>query len=197
MNKTEPVLCYYIQGKSYPYASRNEILEDMPALKKKFFYYKDYAVASFNDIFTPEQQKGMNELKAFELKNCWLENSGGKMILHELPLAAQFSAIQGALVTDVNNDGVKEIFCAGNFYPFRVQLGREDAGKGVLLQWDSKKHLLVQSNLSTGIRADGDVRDVLSVQTANHEQLIIISKNSDSVQVIKLTAHDSKKKIHS
>jgi hypothetical protein len=78
-----------------------------------------------------------------------------------------------------------------------VQLGREDAGKGVLLQWDLKKHSLVQSNLSTGICADGDVRDVLSVQTANHEQLIIISKNSDSVQVIKLTAHDSKKKIHS
>lgn len=35
--KTEPVLCYYIQGTNYPYPSRNEILEDMPILKKKFF----------------------------------------------------------------------------------------------------------------------------------------------------------------
>jgi hypothetical protein len=96
--KTEPILCYYIQGKSYPYASRNEILEDMPALRKRFNYYKDYALADFNDIFSQEQQKGMVELKVNELKNCWLENKNGQMILHELPLAAQFSAIQGAVV---------------------------------------------------------------------------------------------------
>jgi enediyne biosynthesis protein E4 len=197
MNKTEPVLCYYIQDQSYPYASRNEILEDMPALKKKFFYYKDYAAASFSDIFTAEQQKGMTELKAFELKNCWLENSGGKMTLHELPITAQFSPIQGAVITDINQDGVKEIFAAGNFYSFRVQLGREDAGKGILLQWDAKRHSLVPLNLPMGICADGDVRDVLSVQNANHQQLIIISKNSVSVQVIKPTVHDSQKKIHS
>jgi enediyne biosynthesis protein E4 len=197
INKTEPVLCYYIQGKSYPYASRNEVLEDMPALKKKFFYYKDYAVASFNDIFTHEQQKGMVEFKANELNNCWLENAGGKMILHELPIAAQFSAIQGAVITDINNNGIKEVFAAGNFYSFRVQLGREDAGKGILLQWDAKKHSLIQTNLSLGVCADGDVRDVLSVQNANHDQLIIISKNSDSVQVIKPTVHYSQKKIRS
>jgi hypothetical protein len=138
----------------------------------------------------------MIELKANELKNCWLENTGnGQLVLHELPVAAQFSAIQGAVTTDVNNDGVKRIFAAGNFYPFRVQLGREDAGKGVLLQWNAKKHALVQSNLPIGVCADGDVRDMLSVQTANQEQLIIISKNNDGVQAIKPTVHDSQKKI--
>lgn len=185
VGKTEPVLCYYIQGKSYPYPSRDEMLEEMPVLRKKFNHYKDYAVASFNDVFSKEQQKGMVRLKVNELKNCWLENKNGQLILHELPLFAQFSSIQGAVVTDVNNDGVKEIFAAGNFYPFRVQLGREDAGKGILLQWNSKKHDLVQSNIPLGICADGDVRDVLSVENTNREQLIIISKNSDSVQVIK------------
>lgn len=190
--KTEPILCYYIQGKSYPYPSRNEILEEMPALRKRFNYYKDYAVADFNDIFSQEQQKGMVELKVNELKNCWLENKNGQLSLHELPLAAQFSAIQGAVVADIDNDGEKEIFAAGNFYPFRVQLGREDAGKGILLQWDSKKHALVQSNLPLGICADGDVRDVLSVENANREQLIIISKNSANVQVIKPAVHGFK-----
>lgn len=183
--KTEPVLCYYNLGKAYPYPSRNEILEDMSALRKKFFYYKDYAVSDFNGIFTPEQQKGMLELKVNELKNCWLENTGKQLILHQLPITAQFSTIQGAVLTDVDNDGKKEIFAAGNFYPFRVQLGREDAGKGVLLQWNSKKHTLVLSALRSGICADGDVRDVLQVGTANQGKLIIISKNNDRIQVIK------------
>jgi enediyne biosynthesis protein E4 len=184
VGKTEPVLCYYIQGKSYPHASRNEMLEDMPVLKKKFLYYKNYATATLNDVFTPEQQKGMLELKVYHLKNCWLENTGSKFVLHELPIAAQFSAIQNAVVL---NDANRKIFAAGNFYPFRVQLGREDAGKGILLQWDATKHALVQSSLPIGICADGDVRDVISVRTADDRQLVLISKNGDRLQVIKPT----------
>ena len=177
--KTESVLCYYIKGTNYPYASRNEMLDEMPLLKKKFLYYKDYAVAKLNDIFTADQMQGMTELKANELKNCWLENTGnGKLVLHELPIAAQFSTIQGAAVINLNN-GSKAIFAAGNFYPFRVQLGREDAGKGILLQWDKNKHQLTASSLNVAV--DGDVRDVITINTRS----IIISKNSDSLQVIR------------
>ncbi|WP_276499914.1 VCBS repeat-containing protein [Terrimonas pollutisoli] len=186
LGKVTPLVFYYIGSKSYPYASRNELLEDMPMLKSKFYYYKDYAAADFNTIFTSGQQKGKLELKANELGNCWLENtSDGKLLLHRLPVALQFSPLQGAVSLDVNNDGVKEIFTVGNFYPFRVQLGREDAGKGSLLQWDKMKHQLLVSNLPMGIHADGDVRDVLTVQTSRQEPVIIISKNNDRVQVIK------------
>jgi enediyne biosynthesis protein E4 len=187
--RTQPIVSYYIQGESYPYASRNEIVEDMPALKKKYLYYRDYARAHFNDVFTAGQLQHVHESKAKELKNCWLENTGkGKMVLHELPPVAQFSAIQGAVVIDADNDGKKEIFAAGNFFPFRVQLGREDAGKGILLRWDDASHNLVKSSLSMGIAADGDVRDVLEIQTAKNDQLILISRNNDSVMVIKKNA---------
>ncbi len=185
-NKSEPILCYYTQGKSFPYASKNEITEDMPALKKKFLYYKDYATAQLSDIFTPEQMQGMKELKAMQLKNCWLENAGtGKLLLHELPPAAQFSAIQGAVSLAPNSNGARQIFAAGNFYHFRVQLGREDAGKGILLQWDQPAHRLVTASQNMGIDASGDVRDVLTIQTARKEQLIFIAKNDDRLQVIK------------
>jgi hypothetical protein len=186
VGKTEPILCYYIQGRSYPYASRNEILEDMPALKNKFLYYSDYAKAHFTDIFSGEQIKEMIELKVTELKNCWLENKGnGQLVMHQLPITAQVSAIEGAVVTDIKGDGQRQIFAAGNFYPFRVQLGREDGGKGILLQWNNSKHQLVQSSLPTGIVADGDVRDIVQVKTAMQQNLIVISKNGAPVQVIK------------
>lgn len=180
--KPQPVLCYYIQGKSYPYASRNEMLEVLPLLKKKFLYYNDYAKATLTDIFTEDERKGMMVLKASQLKNCWLENTGdGKLELHELPPAAQFSAIQGATVINIK-DGSKAIFAAGNFYPFRVQLGREDAAKGLLLQWNKNRHTLEAS--ASNIAVDGDVRDVVNINASN-QQLIIISKNNDSIQVLR------------
>lgn len=182
--KTASLLCYYIQNESYPYASRNELLEEMPALKKKFFYFKDYAKARLPDIFSPEQMKGMTELKVNQLKNCWLENKNGKLILHELPPLAQLSVIQGAVLVDAKNNNRKQILAAGNFYPFRVQLGREDAGKGVLLQWDSSQQKLVATLPDTNVAIDGDVRDMIEVKTSENRQLIIISKNNDHVQVL-------------
>jgi enediyne biosynthesis protein E4 len=183
--RTSALLFYPIQGESRPYASRNEIADEFPWLKKKFLYYRDYAIADLSSIFTPDQLVGMQELKVKQLKNCWLESKNGKLILHELPVPAQFSPLQNALVTDIDHDGRKEILALGNFYPFRVQLGREDAGKGVLLQWDKKAGILTELVLYKDVFIDGDIRDALQVQTAKKENLIIVSKNNDSVQVIK------------
>jgi hypothetical protein len=183
--RSQPLLFYYIQGQNWPYPSRNEIVDEFPWLKKKFLYYRDYATAHLNTIFSPEQLEGVRELKAKQLKNCWLENTGGKLVLHELPVPAQFSPIQNIVIGDMDHDGKKEILAVGNFFPFRVQLGREDAGMGVLLQWDRKTGNVVQSGLSPGVFLDGDVRDAVQIQTAAKDNLIIISKNNDSVQVIK------------
>ena len=181
-----PVLCYYIQGVNYPYASRDEITELMPILKKKFLHYADYATATPKDIFTKKQEIGMLELKVQTLKNSWLENNGnGKLELKELPVASQFSPLFGAVQADYNHDGTTEVFAAGNFYPFRVQLGREDAGKGVLLNNDGKGNFTVKGNYSAGVVVDGDIRDMIAVKTKTEKTILVIAKNNEHVQVIK------------
>jgi enediyne biosynthesis protein E4 len=183
--KSSALLFYSIQGESRPYASRNEIVDEFPWLKKKFLYYGEYALADLGSIFTPDQRVGMQELKARQLKNCWLENNNGNLTIHELPVPAQISPIQNAMLTDINHDGQKEILAVGNFYPFRVQLGREDGGTGILIQWDKKAGKLTESRLNKGVFIDGDIRDALQVQTAAKDNLIIVSKNNASVQVLK------------
>jgi hypothetical protein len=179
-----PVLCYYIQGKSYPYASKDELTETMPVLKKKFLKYATYSDATIKDIFTEEQMKRALELKVHTLKNSILENKGnGKLILKELPVNAQFSPLFGAVKGDFYGDGQEEILGAGNFYPFRVQLGREDAGNGVLLKLNKAKGFTASA--LSNIMIDGDVRDMLSVKTRSGKTLIIVAKNNDHIQVIK------------
>lgn len=177
--ESTPLLCYYIQGTSYPYATRDEILKPMPQLKKKFLRYAAYSTATLHDIFTPEQCKGMQTSYVQTVKNCWLQNQGnGKFLLKELPVTAQFAPIQAAVV------GSQEIFAAGNFYPFRVQTGREDAGKGIILRCDSKGVITAEGPVSTGIIVDGDVRDMIQIPTAKGRAMIIISKNNGPIQVI-------------
>jgi hypothetical protein len=49
--RLDPVLCAYVQGVSYPVASRDELLDQINPLRKKFVKYIHYADARPEDIF--------------------------------------------------------------------------------------------------------------------------------------------------
>lgn len=187
--KTISILSYYINGREYPYASLTELLDVMPFLRKKYFYYRQYAHVTMEDLLNDIGIKPTNILKATELKNCWLENSStGKFTLHHLPPLAQFSAIQKGVQLSNNVNNTSTIFMAGNFYPFKVQLGRQDAAIGTLVEWNKKIHSIQVSSRSLGISADGDIRDLALVKRKGKQPVIIISKNDAKIQVISPSA---------
>ena len=53
----DPVLTYYVQNKSYPFASRNEILNQINSLRMKFPTYESYSNARLTDLFSAENLK--------------------------------------------------------------------------------------------------------------------------------------------
>ena len=59
----DPFLCCYIQGRSYPYVSRDELLDQIYPLRRKFTSYKSYADATLQDIFTEAELKDAGKLK--------------------------------------------------------------------------------------------------------------------------------------
>jgi hypothetical protein len=52
--KKEQVLTYYLQGKEIPFATKEELVKQIPELKKKYLYAEGFAKASLNDIFKKE-----------------------------------------------------------------------------------------------------------------------------------------------
>ncbi len=183
----DPITCYYINGKSYPMASRDELLDQIVPLRKKFVKYIDYADASINTIFSSEKIAQAQVLHCEELASGILYNKGNsRFTFGALPLAAQFSKVNGIVTGDFNKDGILDIFAAGNFYPYRIQLGRSDAGFGVLLTGKGNGTFEAEDAATTGCYADGDVRQVATVKNKSGEQLIIIAKNDAAVQVLKL-----------
>ncbi|HEY4154980.1 MAG TPA: VCBS repeat-containing protein, partial [Puia sp.] len=111
----DPIFCYYIDGVSYPAISRDDLTDQIPALKKKFLKYSDYSTATINDLFTPEQLKGAGLLKAGEMHTVYLENKENKsFVLHELPVEAQYSPVYAITSIDINKDGKKDLVLAGN-----------------------------------------------------------------------------------
>jgi hypothetical protein len=179
----DPILCHYIQGESYPFASRDELLDQVNTLRKKFIKYEDYADARIDDIIGTDQLKKAYKFYAYTLESVWLENmDGADFQLHVLPPLAQLSAVNDFVFHDFDLDGKKDLLAAGNFFPYKPQLGRNDASTGTLLRYSS--HQLVTVNgFESKFWLTGDIRDIALVKFNSGVRRIIASRNNDSVSV--------------
>ena len=181
---TDPLMTWYIQHSSYPFNSRDEIVEQLPMLNKKFLRYAQYAKATINEILNKEQIEKAAKFYIYETKTSLFINNHGKFEIKKLPMESQFSMMNAILFKDYDNDSVEDILMAGNFMPFRVQQGPCDANFGLLLKGNGKGEFKTERRENTNLYVPGDVRDMLELKT-NNGSIIVVSKNGDAVQVLK------------
>jgi hypothetical protein len=183
--RIDPLICSYIQGISYPIAPLDDLKRQINSTRKKFVKYASYADATLEKVIPADSLKKAKVLKTNNLQSIYIENQGnGKFVIKPLPTEAQFSMVCGLLADDFDKDGKKDILLAGNFYPFRVEYGRFDAGQGLLLRGTGKGSFNPITWQQSGFYAPGDVRDIVSVKTKTGKNLIVISKNNDKLQVM-------------
>ncbi|MBC7571260.1 MAG: RNA-binding protein, partial [Spirosoma sp.] len=162
--KIDPVLCLYIQGKAWPHASRDELFDQVPMLKKRFTTYDAYATAALTDLFTADELSDAKRLTANELKTLYLASTPtGTLVENELPLAAQIAPVFTITALDYNHDGHKDLLLCGNARQARLRFGRSDANFGVLLRNNGRGGFVTVPQDQSGFRLTGDVRSVLPV----------------------------------
>ena len=160
----EPILCFYIQGKSYPFLSKDELVSQINSMSKKFQHYQDYADATLQDVFTPEQLKNAGHLTANILTTTYFERSNnGKFHIKNLPVQAQFSPVFTITPIDCNEDGNEDLLLCGNINHARLRFGNYDANYGVLLKGDGKGNFTYINQQQSGFKLKGDVRSVLNL----------------------------------
>lgn len=157
----DPVLCYYIQGKSYPAISRDELLDQMSTMRTRFPDYKSYADASLNDIFSKEELQGASHLKATCLASAvFISSSGVKYRQLNLPFPVQQSPVYAIAVADVDGDGIKDIITGGNVSHARLRFGFCEANQGTLLKGTGDGRFTPVSPVSAGLKLRGDIRSI-------------------------------------
>lgn len=159
----DPILCFYMQGKSYPYLTRDELLDQMSSMRTKFTDYKGYADAGVKDIFSSDDLKSAGHLQANFLKTAYFESdANGKLHEKELPLQVQFSPVFTITPLDYDGDGLQDLLFCGNINRARLRFGKYDANYGVLLKGDGKGNFKYINQQQSGFQLKGDVRCVLN-----------------------------------
>ena len=174
----DPIMTYYLDGKSYPMPSRDDLLEHLPMLKKKFTDYKTYADAQITDLFSSTELTGSTTLKANNLQTIYLENTGKSLKIKTLPMQTQFAPVYAITSADVNADGKKDLIVAGNLSTARIKFGKYDASNGTVLLGDGKGNFKYMSSTQTGLNLKGDVRSMEMVG-----RKLVVGVNNEKVRV--------------
>jgi hypothetical protein len=180
----ECVPAYYkTDGKLYPYYLRGDMVMQMPYLKKKFLRYDAYAGKTIDEVFTKDELEHATTLTCNNTQTSVFINEGNdEFMMQPLPVSAQLSPVFGILVTDLNGDGVNDIFLGGNFYGLKPEVGRLDASYGCVLFGNKQHQFTCMPPKQSGLFVKGEVRDIQQLQTKNGNY-IIVARNNDSLQI--------------
>ena len=183
----DPIFCYYIDGVSYPAASRDDLADQLPVIKKNFLEYHKYANATITDLFTSEQLKDAKILKAEILETIYLENTGNAFKLIHLPTEVQYAPVYGIASLDANADGKKDLLFAGNNSWTRIKFGQYTASNGTLVSSTGKGNYTYVPQWKSGLNIRGNVRILMSVSSGKKfgTQFVFGINNAES-RIIKV-----------
>jgi hypothetical protein len=160
----DPILCFYIKGKSYPYVTRDELFDQVSMTRVRFADYNSYSDATLKEIFTEEELKDAGYLSSNYLQTAYFQGgNNGKFKEVALPLQVQFSPVFALSVFDYNHDGFEDVIMGGNITKTRLRFGKYDANYGILLQGDGNGNFKYIPQQQSGFHITGDVRCILPV----------------------------------
>jgi ASPIC and UnbV/FG-GAP-like repeat len=173
--------------REFPAQGRDDITRQLNSLKKRFNNFKKYAVASMDELLTPEQRKGTLRLKANMLQSCYLRNEGnGSFTMIPLPREAQFSAVNGMVVDDFDGDGNLDVLMNGNDYSTSVGIGQYDAFYGLLLKGDGAGGFKPLSMLESGVCIPGNGKALVKLMGGKDQYLVAASQYKGNLVLFEL-----------
>jgi hypothetical protein len=176
---TEPIVSYYRQNINYTFASKDELISQLPAKRKNFVEYAKYAQATFADVFAPDELTDALCKKTVQTQSLVLMNvSKGNFVVKPLPIQAQFAPIFAILPHDFNKDGNIDLLLGGNIYEVIPKIGRLGASYGTLLLGNGQGDFVADNHILPHIQ--GAVRDIKMLPNGG----VLIARNNDYLQIM-------------
>ena len=180
--KKEQVLTYYLDGSEIEFANRDELMQQIPVIKKRFLYAQDFAKASLDEIFSQRKLVNADTLTADYFSNAILINNGKlNFTTTAMPWQAQLSPYKTAAVVDANGDSLPDILLGGNYYENNIQMGRYDADYGTILL--NKGNGKFDPTPINGLQIKGQIRHIEKINLGK-KQSFILARNNDSTMII-------------
>ncbi|MEQ8878806.1 MAG: VCBS repeat-containing protein [Cyclobacteriaceae bacterium] len=173
----DPIMTHYNQGERFISFYRDQLISQINGAKGRFQRFDEFAKATFEESFTEEEIEGSHHEKVTELASFILENTGSKLIRHDLPVSAQFSSISDFEVYDFNRDGISDLMLVGNTNSGDPIRGDLNASYGSILVGKSGFQFEALKPSTSGFFVEGFCQDIIKILLSGKPHFIITRTN--------------------
>ncbi|MEX2188540.1 MAG: FG-GAP-like repeat-containing protein [Pirellulales bacterium] len=184
----------------FPIRGRSCSSRAMPFIRDKFATYKDFALASLDDIYTDKCLEDAKRFEATSLESgVWMNAGLGPRVTGAsqfefvpLPRIAQISPSFGVVAAEFNGDGKPDLYLAQNFYTPQWETGRMDSGVGLLLTGNGDGTFTPVSPSESGLVVPGDAKSATAADlNADGRPDIVVGVNDGELSAWQRGASDS------
>ena len=180
--RIEQIYAYEVDGDYYPVHDKDELIKQLPGLKKKLLYYADYAKASMSDLFSEELLISSLVLELDTTDSMIFLSS--KEGYESIPLKdeAQYSSVY-TIEKAAKSTTSATLYLGGNQYGFKPQYGAYDASSGWRLDLNYENELIQQIR---PLNISGQIRQlrVIKADSALDSLILLAAINNQSIQSI-------------
>lgn len=172
----EQLYCYKENGVYYPVLDFDELFSQLPSLKKKYSFYREYAKASVKDLFEPTALAAAEYYDLEEQRSMVYLNEGGSFIPVPLPGEIQYSSVYA--IHGQKEGSANTLYFGGNSYQVKPQMGRLDGSLGWSLS-TQKEGGGIAFGKCKSLYISGQIRTIQPF-----ESNLIVGINGDWIQII-------------
>jgi hypothetical protein len=182
----DPILCVYEDGQLTPVVMLDDMLKQLPILKKSNIKFADYSQRDINELFSADQLEKSLKLEITTLEHtALLSSSDGRYSVRQLPWQSQISSISAATMTDLDDDGHLDLILGGNQTKVKPELGAYRSGYGTVLLGDGRGDFVPLGPDESGLVLKGDVRSFAWKQD-NDAPILMVGYNDGPIESYKL-----------
>lgn len=184
-NQNDPILFHFMGGYLVPFAGRDELIRQLPGVKRAHVDYKAYSqLRSPEGLFDKSVLEQANKLIFNHQESGLLRfEKNGVSKFSPFPSEAQFSPIRDFVIFD-DESGRQFVLALGNFFGFRTDLGNASAQPLTLMEITEQR----VEKISLDFPADaywGEYRQAQEI-TISGKKHIIALRNNDSPVFLKV-----------
>ncbi|MEM8523442.1 MAG: VCBS repeat-containing protein [Bacteroidota bacterium] len=179
--KSEFIINWYTpeEERAYPLASKKDIVEQMPILKKSVLKYSEYAQKTYEELIPAAVRQDAKAFQVANLSSSVLWNNQKKLELESLPQAAQVAPVFAILAEDIDDNGNVELGLFGNFHNLQPSIGRLGGNRGVFFK-NAGNQLFSEISSS---KIEGEIRDIQKINVKGKD-VFLLGRNDDSVLML-------------
>lgn len=171
--QADPLIFHYMGEKLVPFATRDDLIKQIPSLKRLHSSYAEYSKSSQpSDLFSSDILGKANKKAAYEFRSgAYIQQVDGSFMFSPFPFQSQLSTINDL----VRDESSKRIFIAGNFKDFRVDLGKNTAMAFQSFQFKDGNWLV--SKPENSIPNQAEIRQLKRIKVAGINYQLAVSNN--------------------